>query len=156
MQAVGTAMLRSLTIPLLIRHDRGQEFGSAVLEEVCTLLGIDHRIPSPHRPQEVGLGETMHREVNKKVGMILLELSRSYPQEWAKTLDLVFYVMMTSPLMSSGFCPRDLDRCWSMRDHLERELVRFDIGSQIPLEEWSKRLFERYRYVRGSVSRYLA
>ena len=89
MQAVGTAMLRTLTIPYIIRHDRGPEFGSAVMEEVCTLLGIDHRVPAPHRPQEVGLGETIHREVNKQVGLILHELSTSFPQEWAKALDLV-------------------------------------------------------------------
>jgi hypothetical protein len=52
MQAVGTAMLRTLTVPMIIRHDRGPEFGSAVLEEVCTLLGIDHRIPSPHHGRD--------------------------------------------------------------------------------------------------------
>ena len=34
MHDVGTALLRSLTIPSIICHDRGQEFGSAVLEEV--------------------------------------------------------------------------------------------------------------------------
>ena len=83
MQAVGTAMLRTLTVPMIIRHDRGPEFGSAVLEEVCTLLGIDHRIPSPHRPQEVGMGETVRREVNKQVALILTELPKSYLQEWA-------------------------------------------------------------------------
>ena len=155
MQAVGTALLRTLTIPYLIRHDRGPEFGSAVMEEVCTLLGIDHRVPAPYRPQEVGLGETIHREVNKQVGLILHDLSASYPQEWSKALDLVFFVMMTSPLQASGFCPRDLDRGWSMRDHLERELVRFDVGPMLPLEEWAQKLFERYRMIRGLISRYL-
>ena len=72
-----------------------------------------------------------------------------------KTLELVFYVMMTSPLQESGFCPRDLDRCWSMWDHLERELVRFDVGPTLPLEQWAQELFERYRMFRGAVSRYL-
>ena len=104
----------------------------------------------------MGLGETVHREVNKQVCLILHELSSSFPQEWAKALDLVFYVMMTTPLQASGFCARDLDRCWSMRDHLERELVRFDVGPMLPLEEWAQKLFERYRMIRGSVTRYLA
>ncbi len=71
MQAVSTAMLRTLTIPIYVRHDRGQEFGSAVLEELFTLLGIDHRIPAPNRPQEVGMGETIHREVNKQLALFL-------------------------------------------------------------------------------------
>ena len=43
-----------------------------------------------------------------------------------------------------------------MRDHLERELVRFEPGEQLPLEEWAEKLFERYRMIRGSVTRYLA
>ena len=64
-------------------------------------------------------------------------------------------MMMTSPLQESGFCPRDLDRCWSMRDHLGRELVRFDVGPTLPLEQWAQKLFELYRMIRGAVSRYL-
>jgi hypothetical protein len=27
-----------------------------------------------------------------------------------------------------------------MRDHLERELVRFDVGPMLPLEEWAQKL----------------
>jgi hypothetical protein len=43
-----------------------------------------------------------------------------------------------------------------MRDHLERELVKFEVGPTLPLEQWSQKLFERYRTIRGAVSRYLA
>ncbi len=81
MQAVCTAFLRSLTVPFVIRHDRGQEFGSAVLQEFCALLGIDTRVPSPYRPMEISLGETIHREVNKQIALVLNELCKSYPQE---------------------------------------------------------------------------
>ena len=34
------ASLRSLTVPVLLRHDRGPEFGNCLLEEVCSLLEI--------------------------------------------------------------------------------------------------------------------
>ena len=37
MQDVSSAMLRMLTIPVYIRHDRGQEFGSAVLRSSSPL-----------------------------------------------------------------------------------------------------------------------
>ncbi len=128
LQAISTALLRSMAVPYVIRHDRGSEVGNVLMEEVCSLLGIDHRVPSPYKPQEVGLGETIHREVNKQLALILHEICRAFPQEWSRTLDLIHYVMMTTPLQDSGFCPRDLDRCWSMRDHLERELVRWDVA----------------------------
>ena len=39
---------------------------------------------------------------------------------------------------------------------LERELVAFDPGPQLPIEEWSKAIFERYRVIRGLVTRHLA
>ena len=54
MQAVGTAMLRTLTVPMIIRHDRGPEFGSAVLEEVCTLLGSWHGRDHSQRGEQTG------------------------------------------------------------------------------------------------------
>ena len=155
MQAVGTAMLRTLAIPIVIRHDRGKEFGSAVMEEICTLLGIDHRMPAPHRPQEVGQGETIHREVNKLLAMLLNQVTKSHPQEWPKALDLIFYVMMTTPLQESGFCPRDLDRAWSMRDHLERALVKFDVGEMMAVQPWAKWVFEQYLANRSILTRYL-
>ena len=155
MHAIGTAMLRTLAIPIVIRHDRGKEFGSAVLEEVCTLLGIDHRMPAPHRPQEVGQGETVHREVNKLLALFLNEITSSHPQDWPKALDLIFYIMMTTPLQESGFCARDLDRAWSMRDHLERTLVKFDVGKLMAIQDWTKWVFEQYLTNRSILTRYL-
>ena len=33
--------------------------------------------------------------------------------------------------------------------------MRFDVGPTLPLEQWAQKLFERYRMIRGAVSRYL-
>jgi hypothetical protein len=87
LHAVVTALLRSLTIPEVIRHDRGPEFANALMEEICGILGIDSRVPSPHRPQEVGQGETIHREINKQTALLMGVLTDAYPQEWTKGLD---------------------------------------------------------------------
>ncbi|NDD62505.1 MAG: hypothetical protein EBZ36_00750, partial [Acidobacteria bacterium] len=154
LHAVVTALLRSLTIPEVIRHDRGPEFANALMEEICGILGIDSRVPSPHRPQEVGQGETIHREINKQTALLMGVLTNAYPQEWTKGLDLVFYILMTSPLQESGYCARDLDRCWSQRDHLERELVRLDVGPLLTTSQYSDHFFERYRLMRSAVTRY--
>ena len=119
---------------------------------MLTLLGVDHRVPAPYRPQEVGMGETIHREVNKQVALFLNELTKSYPQEWPQVLDLVHFIMMTTPIGESGHCPRDFDRIWSMRNHVERELMRFDVGPLVPTTQWCINNFERYRTVRSMFS----
>ena len=74
-------------------------------------------------------------EVNKQVGFIMGDLVKQYPQEWSRVVPLVHFVMMNTELGSSGFTARDLDRCWSMRDHTERELVSFDVGPVLPVQQ---------------------
>ena len=101
------------------------------------------------------MGETIHREVNKQVGLFLHEMTRSHPQEWPQLLDLIHFVMMTTPIQESGLCPRDLDRNWSMRHHVERMLVKLDQGEQMTGVGCARKSFENYRYVRSKLTGYL-
>ena len=76
MQAVSTCMLRSLTLPEKLRHDRGPEMTNALWVEVVETLGLKETLASGYRPMEVGQGETIHREVNKQIAMLLGDLAR--------------------------------------------------------------------------------
>ena len=64
--------------------------------------------------------------------------------------------MMMTPILESGLTPRDLDRAWSLRDDVERELVGFQVGLKIPAADWAKQVFERFRVVQSSFAKYLA
>ena len=149
MQAVLTCMLRSLTVPAIWRHDLGPEFTNALFEEVSVLLGIQERAPPAHRPMAVGMGETVHRSMNALV-------HRTCSSEWSRVLPLVHYVMMNTPILESGLVPRDLDRAWSLSDHVERELVPFPAPGKLPVDEWAKEVFRNFKLVEGSLSKYLS
>ena len=53
MQAVSTCMLRSLTLPEKLRHDRGPEMTNAPWQEVVEVLGIKEATAVGHRPMKV-------------------------------------------------------------------------------------------------------
>ena len=156
MQAVMSCVLRSLTLPRIIRHDRGPEMTNCLMEEIMSLLGIRELEPAPFRPMEVGMGETIHREVNKQMALILEDVVRAQPREWPRTTDLIHFVMMNSPILESGLTPRDVDRAWSLKDHVERELLPFETSGGQPyanLSQWAQSMFEHYRLIQGSLSR---
>ena len=156
MQAVVTAFLRTLTLPWICRHDRGPEFTNALHQEMSTLLGVRQRVPGAHRPMEVGLGETIHREINKQITLVLAEGASLYPREWDLCLDLTHWIYMNTPLsMCPEFTARDLDRVWSLRDHVERDLVPWTVQVTAPVEDWARQVFSRYKELQGVVSRHL-
>ena len=64
--------------------------------------------------------------------------------------------MMNTPILESGLVPRDLDREWSLRDHVERELVPFRAPGQLPVDEWAKAVFRNFKTIESTLSRYLS
>ena len=157
MQAVMTCMLRSLTIPAVWRHDLGPEFTNALFEEMTVLLGIQERTPPAHRPMAVGIwGKRVHRSMNSLIALLLQDVHQACASEWARVLPLVHYIMMNTPILESGLVPRDLDNAWSLRDHVERELVPFRAPGQLPVDEWAKAVFRNFKTIESTLSRYLA
>ena len=61
-------VLRSRTIPSLIRSDRGPEFKNALMAELSAMLGTEWRFSAPLRPCELGANERVHQEVQKVLG----------------------------------------------------------------------------------------
>ena len=55
-------MLRSGTIPTLLRSDRGPEFKNVLMAEYTALVGLNRRFGTPWRPMEQGLVEGTHKE----------------------------------------------------------------------------------------------
>ena len=61
-------VLRSRTLPTLIRSDRGVEFKNALMQELNALLGAEQRFSMALRPCEMGSNERVHQEVQKVFG----------------------------------------------------------------------------------------
>ncbi len=50
-------------VPTVLTSDRGVQFSSAVWRELCTTLGISHRLTTAYHPQANRLVERFHRQL---------------------------------------------------------------------------------------------
>ena len=69
-----SCMMRSGTIPSMIRTDRGPEFTNLLMAEYNALVGLGHRFNTPWRPMETGLVENKHKETQKVMGLSLIHI----------------------------------------------------------------------------------
>ena len=72
-------VLRSRTIPSLIRSDRGPEFKNALMAELSAMLGTEWRFSAPLRPCELGANERVHQEVQKVLGAVVRQVGSAPP-----------------------------------------------------------------------------
>ena len=70
-RAFTRCVLRSRTLPALVRSDRGPEFKNALMKELATMLGSEWRFSAPLRLCEMGSNERVHQEVQKVLGAIV-------------------------------------------------------------------------------------
>ena len=66
-----SCMLRSGTIPTMVRSDRGPELKNANMTEYVSLIGIGRRFGTPWRPMEQGLVEGMGVQTQRMFGMLV-------------------------------------------------------------------------------------
>ncbi len=74
-------IMRSGTLPTLVRSDRGPELKNALMAEYCSLVGLGHRFGTPWRPMEQGLVESRHLETQKVMGMLVKDIMQCFPNE---------------------------------------------------------------------------
>ena len=120
-KAFTRCVLRSRTLPALIRTDRGVEFRNALMKEMTALLGAQQRFSMALRPCEMGSNERMHQEVQKTLGALVRELGAA--ANWSEWLLVAEYILDNSP-GPHGYTPRDLERSWSLALPLEKDVLR--------------------------------
>ena len=145
-------IFRSRTIPTLVRSDRGTEFKNTMMAEFCALMGVQQRFSMAMRPCEMGANERMHQEVQKVLGIIVKELVRGESDEWSELLPLVEFMLDTSP-GPHGYCPRDLERAWSLGFGLEKDLIREAMQFE-PMSDWSRRQFGQFSVLAKKVQKH--
>jgi hypothetical protein len=143
-------VFRSGTIPKVIRSDRGVEFKNTLMQEFTALMGMRQRFGTAWRPMEQGIVERSHQELQKILGMLLVDVLKSYQSEWTELLPVVEFLVYNTP-GPHGFTPRDIDRRWSCAIPLEKELQPFQVLDFEPVTEHAKNLFKTYREIRAKV-----
>ena len=143
-------VFRSGTLPLMLRSDRGVEFRNVLMSEYTALIGIRHRFGTAWRPMEQGTVERVHQELQKIMGMLVVDVLRSYRSEWTELLPVVEFILYNTP-GPHGYTPRDLDRRWPLAVPLEKEIQKFQVLDCEPVTEYAKSVFKAYRDIRTRV-----
>ena len=143
-------IMRSGTLPTLVRSDRGPELKNALMAEYSSLIGLGHRFGTPWRPMEQGLVESRHVETQKVMGMLVKDIMQCFPNETGELLHVVEFIIYNTP-GPHGYTPRDIDRRWSLATPLDKELQPFAVNQFEPMSEYVKNLFRNYREIRVRV-----
>ena len=149
-KAFTKCILRSRTIPSLIRSDRGSEFKNALMNELTALLGIQQRFSMALRPCEMGSNERVHQEVQKTLGALVRELGVA--ENWSDWLIVAEFVIDTTP-GPHGYAPRDLERSWSLALPLEKDVLRDSLQFE-PISDWAKKQFSQFKEIAQAVAKH--
>jgi len=90
-------VFRSGTIPKVLRSDRGVEFKNTLMQEFAALMGMRQHFGTAWRPMEQGIVERCHQELQKILGMLLVDVLRCYPSEWTELLPVVEFLVYNTP-----------------------------------------------------------
>ena len=142
-------VLRSRTIPSLIRSDRGPEFKNALMAELSAMLGTEWRFSAPLRPCELGANERVHQEVQKVLGAVVRQVGASLSEAWSDWLVVAEYVIDNTP-GPHGYTPRDLERSWSLALPLEKDVLRDALQFE-PVSDWARSQFKQFSELAAAV-----
>jgi transposase InsO family protein len=88
-------------IPLQLLSDRGQEFESSLMKELCAALGIEKLRTTAYKPSTNGALERFHRTLNSMLAKVVDDNQR----DWDDHLQSVMAAYRASPHDSTGFTP---------------------------------------------------
>jgi transposase InsO family protein len=89
-------------VPAALTSDRGVQFSSAVWEELCSTLGISHRLTTAYHPQANGLVERFHRQLKEALR------ARLDNHDWTSHLPWVMLGLRTAPKEDCGLSSAEM------------------------------------------------
>ena len=149
-RAFTRCVLRSRTLPALVRSDCGPEFKNALMKELATMLGSEWRFSAPLRPCEMGSNERAHQEVQKVLGAIVRQVGNL--DSWSEWLVVAEYIIDNTP-GPHGYISRDLERSWSLSLPLEKDVLRAALQFE-PVSDWARGQFQHFQELSTAVRAY--
>jgi hypothetical protein len=89
-------------LPSILTSDRGVQFSSEVWSQLCTSLGISHRLTTAYHPQANGLVERFHRQLKEALR------ARLDNQDWMSQLPWVLLGLRAAPKEDSALSSAEL------------------------------------------------
>ena len=91
-------------IPKEMLSDRGTQFTSDLMKEVCRLLSVKQLTTTPYHPQCNGLVERF----NATLKGMLKRLTDDHPRDWDRYINAALFAYREAPQTSLGFSPFEL------------------------------------------------
>ncbi len=89
-------------VPAVLTSDRGVQLSSAVWGELCSTLGISHRLPTAYHPQANRLVERFHRQLKDVLR------ARMDSQDWPSHLPWVLLGLRAAPKEDCGISSAEM------------------------------------------------
>lgn len=90
-------------MPEIIRSDRGKHFVAELFEELCSQLGIKHKLGAPEHPESQGQVERQNQLINQ-----VRCLCENDPETWPEAIAKVQFSHNASVNAGTGFSPSKL------------------------------------------------
>ena len=91
-------------VPMEMLSDRGTQFTSQLMQEVCRLLSVRQLMTTPYHPQCNGLVE----KFNGTLKSMLRRLAHDRPKDWDRYIHPALFAYREAPQASLGFSPFEL------------------------------------------------
>lgn len=102
-----------------IHSDRGRQFDSALVRNLCAMLRVNQTFGPPYRPQAQGTVERSNRETMRHLRAMMVTLSSG--NKWVESLPLVQRIYNSLPNRSTGIAPARL--LYGDAINLDRQLL---------------------------------
>ena len=129
---------------------------SRVNREFLALCGASHVTGSAFTPRHQGLVEQGHQTVMTHHLLLLNEVCRAFPQEWAALVPALEYLCETAPREPHGLSAFDLTQGYALASDTDRRLVPFTIPGSQPETDVARKLFDNFREMYGIFARMTA
>ena len=100
---------------------------SAVNEEFLALLSIKDVKGAAFTPRHQGPGERAHQTIMNNNLILMNEICRAFPQEWASLVPALVYLCETVPREPHGLSAFDLSEAYGLLIDPNRRLAPFQL-----------------------------
>ena len=122
-------------LPRTIVSDRGLQFASQVMTDLCKRLGIVPKLTPAHHPQMDGQTEVMNQEVQQYLRLFCAKEQ----EQWSDWLGLAQFTINNQQHSATKFLPFQLTRTYAPRMGMESHVVKAPAA-----EEFTDRLLRAY------------
>ena len=136
-----------------MKSDRGPEMVNKVNSEIAALCGFKQVFGAALTPRHQGLGERGHQIMMTNLLILMQEVVKSFPQEWASLVPAVEFLMHTAPQGSHGLSAHDLTCAYSIATRTDVRLAPFRVPAGLPETDVAARLFSNFRELYGVFTR---